>query len=372
MGLGGLTLAAVFFLVGGIFVPRLVNRRQALILSREGDRFSSGLRLLNEPAEGARLVGDASRNTPVPVSPDSSIQHRNPMPLLRDGTKPAQIETTMTTPPVLHAPNRPRSATTLRMTAEQTRRLAALKAERAARLSTMRAAAHRRLVTVGATAALTALFAVLAALSVFTWWWVILPATLLVGSIAGSRVAAINIEKAREREEEQFRALQEQVDARGGTRTAVVNAPAFAEPVLETPDESTASKATATEAVTSESTSITAEEDVPGAVIAAKQTDGSVELSGVDPDLGAEEDAAVMAASRSWSIREHPVPASVRKAKVQRRSIHIDTDLKGIPEVSNRLGRPLEPSDSVAGKPVTVEEEYNLDLDAVLEARRAQ
>ncbi len=355
MGLGGLTLAAVFVMVGGIFVPRLVGRREALVHSREGDRFSSDLRLLS-----AAATGDAP-----------SARHRTSMPLLRAEVDP-ETEVTMTSRPALHSPTRPRSATTLRMTSQQTRQLSALKAQRAARVSQTRAAAQRRVVTVSAAATLTALVAALAALSVVSWAWVLLPAMLLAVATVGSRVAAKNIEAARAREEEQFRALQEQVDARGATRmVSVTSAEVRDEPhsVEAKEDSGTAQEENESEVEASESqekSSVTEVVSVEDQV----RTDALRTVVVEDVEEETVEVQKKLSAASSWSVRDLPVPASVRKAKVVRRSIHTDTDLVNVPEVRNRASRPLAATGTGEAAPVNVD--YSVDLDAVLEARRAQ
>ena len=343
MGLGGLTLAAVFFMVGGIFVPRLAGRRQAMVHSREADRFSSDLRLLSE-AGG--------------VAANPTVQHRTSTPLLRTEVGP-ETEVKMTNRPVLHTPTRPRSATTLRMTSEQIRTLSALKAQRAARVSRERAAAQRRLITVSAAAGLTLLVLLLVLLSVVAPPLLLLPGAFLVAAVVSSRVAGRNMEAAREREGEQFRALQEQVDARGATRVVSV-APSSVQDTTATnhSEESDVSTALASPAEGVQT------EALLTVVVAADEGEGAPETEIVTPE------PEVVEASATWSVQELPAPASVRKAKVVRRSIHTDTDLVSVPEVRNRVQRPLAATGTGEAAPVNVD--YSVDLDAVLDARRAQ
>ncbi|WP_350258502.1 hypothetical protein [Scrofimicrobium sp. R131] len=332
--------------------PRIVGRRQALVLSRDGDRFSTELRLLEEPPA---------------LNPTTRGRRPAPMPLLKNASSPSESGTAMSYESSASRPHRPRSATTLRMTTEQTRQLAALKAQRAARISREAAAAQRRLVTVGVAAALMLLTVFLGATGVASWWWTAGTGALLVGSVGGSRLAAINIERAREREDQQFQALQEQVDARGGTRVA----PVASETV------SGASAAVVSGQAGSEQ-AVEAAEPVVVEVEMAEVTEVTevVEVEEAAPVASAIELTESVAAevATGWTVPQLPVPVAVRKAKTVRRQVHIDTDLRGVPQVESKVGRPMAATASpvVNLRPMVEEDDFNLDLEAVLEKRRAQ
>lgn len=263
-------------------------------------------------------------------------------PLLRSASGSQMTGTAMSDQQTPVAPARPRSATTLRMTAEQTRKLAALKAQRAARISQAQAASQRRLVTVSVTALLLLLTAVLGALSVVSWWWSLPSSILLVASLAGSRIAAINIEKSREREEQQFQTLREQVDARGGTRYAVAGV-------------------THIEAIPA---AVAAKSSPAEAVPAIKELE-TAEPAGVAVEEVQEKEAA------TWDVPQMPVASVRRKSKLPRRQVHADTDIRGVPQVIQAVGRPLAATGTGDSFPVE-NQEYSMDLDAVLESRRAQ
>lgn len=324
-----------------------------MVLSRDGDRFSTELRLLEEPPA---------------LNPTTRGRRPAPMPLLKNASSPSESGTAMSYESSASRPHRPRSATTLRMTTEQTRQLAALKAQRAARISREAAAAQRRLVTVGVAAALVLLTVFLGATGVASWWWTAGTGALLVGSVGGSRLAAINIERAREREDQQFQALQEQVDARGGTR------------VVPVASEVVASKETVSEQAVSDK-AVEAAEPVVAEVEVAEAAEVTevtevVEVEEAAPAASAIELTESVAAevATGWTVPQLPVPAAVRKAKTVRRQVHIDTDLRGVPQVESKVGRPMAATASpvVNLRPMVEEDDFNLDLEAVLEKRRAQ
>lgn len=324
-----------------------------MVLSRDGDRFSTELRLLEEPPA---------------LNPTTRGRRPAPMPLLKNASSPSESGTAMSYESSASRPHRPRSATTLRMTTEQTRQLAALKAQRAARISREAAAAQRRLVTVGVAAALVLLTVFLGATGVASWWWTAGTGALLVGSVGGSRLAAINIERAREREDQQFQALQEQVDARGGTRVAPVVSEAVA-------SKETVSERSVSDKAVEAAEPVVAEVEVAEAAEVTEVTE-VVEVEEAAPAASAIELTESVAAevATGWTVPQLPVPAAVRKAKTVRRQVHIDTDLRGVPQVESKVGRPMAATASpvVNLRPMVEEDDFNLDLEAVLEKRRAQ
>lgn len=341
-----MTLAGAFLMVGAIYMPRVASRRQALVWSRESDRFSEQLRILHGQVPAP------------PAGPSTSVGSRkSTSPLLGGKTTTGENGDSMSEEQTHFVPQRPRSATSLRMTAEQTRKLSALKAHRAARIAAAGAAAQRRLVTVGVAAATVLITVLLGAFSVLSWWWAGVAGAGLVTSLVGSRIAAVNIEKAQRREEEQFKALKEQVDAQGGTRYVVVGAG------RSHFDQTRAAPAVKTRP--GEETTIRVDEESENVTPVQTQTESAENTE----STATAESAEVQTVEQTWDVPEMPVAAPARKARLPRKQVHADTDLRGVPQVTRQVGRPL----AATGSPETnTPAARDLDLDAVLEARRAQ
>lgn len=251
-------------------------------------------------------------------------------------------------------PQRPRSATSLRMTTEQTRQLAALKARRAARISQEAAAAKRRLVTVGASAVLVLAALILVGVGVLNPWWIAPAGALFAGSLAASWIAGSRIAADREREELQFAVLQEQIDRRR---------PRMLRPVTQ----SASPRPVASEAVAAVSVPEAPEEAMAEEPAATPEESLTVQV--------AVEDDAATAAEGAWEVTPLPAPAPVRKARVTRRAVHVDTDLVSVAPVVASVPRPARAGAGLTAAAALPREErdgFTFDLDEVLEARRAQ
>ena len=76
-------------------------------------------------------------------------------------------------------------------------------------------------------------------------------------------------------------------------------------------------------------------------------------------------------------MKSIPAPSYAMRGRVVGRAVHADTDLRGIPKVDARVpARPLQASVSGANalstEDVVADQAVALDLDSVLDSRRAQ
>lgn len=320
-----LALVAALVLVVGLAVPQMTQRRQAVVQSREGDRFSADLRLLE-------------------VSPQATRPSCGSAPLLHTH----MIEgVAMSSAP---APRRPRRLRA-NMTREDANALAALKSARAARISAQAAAAQRRLVTVIVAGAAFVLFMILAATTSFSVWWLVLPGFFLAGTLVSSRLAGIRNENDQRREQRQMKELQERVAA---NQFATSDTP-IAEDVAVSAVEDAA--LAAVEQAVEKAESMLADAQTP--------TNEAVEPPVVEEETAVDVEETV--ARRSWKVPPSIAPTYARKGRISGREVHPDTDIVSIEKVASAHARPVEASQIPAAK-----SSFQLDLDAVLETRRAQ
>lgn len=234
------------------------------------------------------------------------------------------------------------------------REIAHLRAKRAARLSSAAAAGNRRMLLSLLLACATVVLAVAVPLTLVTWPWIFAGVAPLAGVLGWSRAAAIREARADAAEIEELRELRERVRAAGVARTRTVE--------------------------------VTKVRDVD-AVPSSEVDEGDVSVEAVTDELAvaapAEEDQeeVVVETARvermTWSVTPIPAPTYAMRGRVTGRSIHPDTDIRGIPKVEARI--PLRPvkaqapaADALSTEDVVASEVVALDLDAVLEARRAQ
>lgn len=232
------------------------------------------------------------------------------------------------------------------------RDIAKLRARRAARIAAESAAARRRMVITGiCTLATVALGIVIASTSI-AWAWIVIPAAALVASLGASRVAAVRSQQASERELELLTKLRG--DVRGAGRpTAAAPAPASAERASSSSEE--------------------AAEDTAASDV-APQT-GSVPSLVFNVDVPEIVEVADTPA-RAWTVVPVPAPTYASRERVRGRIIHADTDLRGIPRIGAAVpARPIAQTAQVGARStaeVVADQAVALDLDAVLDARRAQ
>ena len=226
------------------------------------------------------------------------------------------------------------------------REIAKLRARRAARLAAESAAGRRRMVITGVCALATVALGIVIAATSIAWAWIAIPAAALVASLATSRVAAVRSQRASERELELLTKLRG--DVRGAGR-ATAAAPTEQAPV--------------------------AEETVEAAVEASEPQTGSVPSLVFNVEVPEVVEVADTPA-RAWTVVPVPAPTYASRERVRGRIVHADTDLRGIPRIAAAVpARPIAQTAQVGARStaeVVADQAVALDLDAVLDARRAQ
>ena len=226
------------------------------------------------------------------------------------------------------------------------REIAKLRARRAARLAAESAAGRRRMVVTGVCALATVALGIVIAATSSAWAWIAIPAAALVASLATSRVAAVRSQRASERELELLTKLRG--DVRGAGR-ATAAAPTEQAPV--------------------------AEETVEAAVEASEPQTGSVPSLVFNVEVPEVVEVADTPA-RAWTVAPIPAPTYASRERVRGRIVHADTDLRGIPRIAAAVpARPIAQTAQVGARStaeVVADQAVALDLDAVLDARRAQ
>ena len=228
------------------------------------------------------------------------------------------------------------------------REIAKLRARRAARLAAESAAGRRRMVVTGVCALATVALGIVIAATSIAWAWIAIPAAALVASLATSRVAAVRSQRASERELELLTKLRG--DVRGAGRAT---AAAPAEP----------------------QTSSSSSEEVSEVVEASEPEIGSVPSLVFNVEVPEVVEVADTPA-RAWTVAPIPAPTYASRERVRGRIVHADTDLRGIPRIAAAVpARPIAQTAQVGARStaeVVADQAVALDLDAVLDARRAQ
>lgn len=373
MELGGVIIVAAIFALFGL-IPLLVARRTAITQNRENDRFSEHLRLLtNDPREV-----EACGKSTGPL-----LARKRTLPEMNGG--------------VMAQPSAKNSATRVDCRGSAAvKEIARLRARRAARLAAEAAAGRRRLLVSAILAFFTLIVAGAVVAASISWAWTLIPASLLTASLVASRIAAIHSEKIGAAELELLNELRTQAPERrvkkssapGGENEdedAVANEPpsdsaalsllraaveARANEVIERPTEAIAVVAASRQAHADELVEASAEAskvEIEGREIEAQE-------SGSDPDPIP---ATASVERCTWSVKSIPAPSYAMRGRVVGRAVHADTDLRGIPKVDARVpARPLQASVSGANalstEDVVADQAVALDLDSVLDSRRAQ
>ena len=228
------------------------------------------------------------------------------------------------------------------------REIAKLRARRAARLAAESAAGRRRMVVTGVCALATVVLGIVIAATSLAWAWIVIPAAALVASLATSRVAAVRSQRASERELELLTKLRG--DVRGAGR-ATAAAPAKPQVVSSSSEE------------------------VSEAVEATEPQTGSVPSLVFNVEVSEVVEVADTPA-RAWTVAPIPAPTYASRERVRGRIVHADTDLRGIPRIAAAVpARPIAQTAPVGARStaeVVADQAVALDLDAVLDARRAQ
>ena len=227
------------------------------------------------------------------------------------------------------------------------REIAKLRARRAARLAAESAAGRRRMVVTGACALATVALGIVVVAASLAWAWIAIPVAALVASLATSRVAAVRSQRASERELELLTKLRG--DVRGAGR--------------------------ATAAAPAEPQASVAEEAVEAAVEVSEPQTGSVASLVFNVEVPEVVEVADTPA-RAWTVAPIPAPTYASRERVRGRIVHADTDLRGIPRIAAAVpARPIAQTAQVGARStaeVVADQAVALDLDAVLDARRAQ
>lgn len=228
------------------------------------------------------------------------------------------------------------------------REIAKLRARRAARLAAESAAGRRRMVVTGVCALATVVLGIVIAATSIAWAWIAIPAAALVASLATSRVAAVRSQRASEREFELLTKLRG--DVRGAGR-----------PTAAAPADTQASSSTS--------------EEVSEVVEATEPQTGSVPSLVFNVEVPEVVEVADTPA-RAWTVAPIPAPTYASRERVRGRIVHADTDLRGIPRITAAVpARPIAQTAQVGARStaeVVADQAVALDLDAVLDARRAQ
>ena len=228
------------------------------------------------------------------------------------------------------------------------REIAKLRARRAARLAAESAAGRRRMVVTGVCALATVALGIVIAAASIAWAWIVIPAAALVASLATSRVAAVRSQRASERELELLTKLRG--DVRGAGR-ATAAAPAKPQ-VVSSSSEEVSEAVEASETQTGSVPSLVFNVEVPEVVEVADTP------------------------ARAWTVAPIPAPTYASRERVRGRIVHADTDLRGIPRIAAAVpARPIAQTAQVGARStaeVVADQAVALDLDAVLDARRAQ
>lgn len=329
-------------------LPYLVARRSAMMQSRENDRFSPSLRLV----ESASVV-------PVDECADES-------PALLNGTRPVQRRSS----PVAH--NAPvLTAEAARARSRGVREISALRARRAARLSAEAAAARRRVLLVAVAALATLILAGCAAATSLSWMWPLLPFAVGAATLVFSRACAIRSQRIGEEEVAQLHRLRDQlsrssVSGKASTEVTTVEAEAVQSPVSDASEEGVEDESLRADQVTDESEEL-AEDLQNEAQAAAKETVASA----------LEEEIPAPVERRTWTPAVIPAPTYAMRARLSGRIVHPDTDIRGIPRVDARIpARPIAagpvPKDARSTEEVVAYEAVVLDVEAALDSRIAQ
>ena len=228
------------------------------------------------------------------------------------------------------------------------REIAKLRARRAARLAAESAAGRRRMVVTGVCALATVALGIVIVATSVAWAWIAIPAAALVASLATSRVAAVRSQRASERELELLTKLRG--DVRGAGRAT---AAATADPQA----------------------SSSSSEEVSEVVEASEHETGSVPSLVFNVEVPEVVEVADTPA-RAWTVAPIPAPTYASRERVRGRIVHADTDLRGIPRIAAAVpARPIAQTAQVGARStaeVVADQAVALDLDAVLDARRAQ
>lgn len=420
MELSGLVLAAIIAAIILYVVPVRVARRHAVANSREGDRFSSQLELV--PVAPSSSGVKATRNADA-VGGTHYLPTPSSVPLLATNQGTVSQGAKMPDAPRVGSATDTELEVEKPMSLHPTREYAALRASRVARRAREQAAAKRRVVMVGVAVVLILIFTGFAAAGWMSWAWLTIPSVALVGSVAGSVLAA---GKTRNLDQEEAKRLAELKVALRSMRSRQRPSDVFVqfEPLTvrksvkkqkaaseEAPEQGLGGDVRpAAEVPAVKASQVRPQEGAAAAPEMAKErvpsetkdgeAVGQVELfeeeaerqplfPGLDaePQGSLEGEVSSIASEeaegeRGWTVVPLPAPMHSLKQSVTNRQVHPDTDLLEVPSSSKKASVPARPTRKSSGfapspsgkaaKPEATGPTFQFDLDSVLDQRRAQ
>lgn len=248
------------------------------------------------------------------------------------------------------------------------RDIAKLRARRAARLAAESAAGRRRMVVTGVCALSTVILGIVIAATSIAWAWLVVPVAALAASLAASRVAAVRSQRASDRELEQLTKLR--ADVRGGRPASFAPQARKAEATKGHDEVVVAPRVSSSSAASAPSASVPRADGAEPAT----QT-GSVPSLVFNVEVPEAVEVADTPA-RAWTVAPIPAPTYASRDRIRGRIVHADTDLRGIPRITAAIpARPIAQTAQVGARSteeVVADQIVALDLDAVLDARRAQ
>lgn len=393
---GGLIIAVVTAVIMVFAVPAAISRRKAVVASREGDRFSSGVDLV---CARVRVI-------------DSNSRRQSTRPLLPTAGGALSEGTIMSDEAAergsVASPTKAQSRR--QISGNPIQQMAALRARRAARLSREAAAVKQRVAGAVAGSVLMIAFAIAAASGAIPWGWIAVPAVVLVATVASSMWGSMQAQKNNATEISELKRIKRAMGAFHGTGTPqsqkdsarpprvqpveaaaqeTFSSRAVRQPVKQVKDAEVIEAVTAQTAVeidadrveTQSETYVQERRSVLDRGEDARVATASDQSGAVVEHASATESAPAISrdtSRREWSVTTLPPVRGKSAAPAPRRQVHADTDL--VPTVTRRSAgvpaRPLRKSATVAAATETAAQAtgptFRFDLDAVLDQRRAQ
>ncbi len=359
MGIGGIVIVALIGVVLTL-APELVARRAAKNESREFDRFSPRMHLLDTYDEKTHCDACAEHETVRLIGASARILH-----CVEGGPMATQDGHTA----------RPR-VDALRGESRNVPHIAQLRARRAARLSRESAASLRRAVFAAVLALATVAMVLTVLVTSLTPWWILVPASGLLAVLGASRSAAKRSNEATRAEKAELARLKKALrDENLGGRPAVARhsdedgAPAAHEgfAAVKAKSDSDDEDLTAGSARDGRSGagSDSADSDMP---VDEKKSEEAEASDVASPDGHSDAD--------TWTPSPLPAPMYAARTRIEGRVVHAHTDLRGIPKVAAAVpARPVAasevPAEARSTKEIAAESRVAFDLDAVLDSRRA-
>ncbi|WP_099332283.1 hypothetical protein [Actinomyces minihominis] len=374
MEFAGILVAVIACMIVVYALPAAIARRKAVVSSREGDRFSPGVELVEFESGSAARKQDSLSTRPLLSTSHAASS---------EGTHMSHLEASGAD----SGASAPR--TSKARPVSPTQQMAALRARRVARLAREQAAVQRRIVAAGLAVVLTLVFTIVAAFGAMAWAWLAVPGVLLVGTVISSALGAYRAQQQNAAEMVELEEIKvaiaeqrERGDARRREAAAKRGTLKLMEAVKDTPKKPHRELVEVVEDVVAH-VEVAAETAVETTAESAPETTVkvvTVREEAVREEVVVETRAASPKAEerRTWDAIQLPPARGSRPAPVINRRVHADTDL--VPVLERRTkgvpARPLRKSDQVAAASATAAAltgpTFRFDLDAVLEQRRAQ